>query len=92
MKAWVSILIAAAALAAKPALACSAVELQQKQKAYGEAAKAAFARDPAGDAARQLKAQDVIARYVASLKGVSHGSAIIDTICRENDELLAIYK
>ena len=92
MKSFGFILVAATTFAANSALACSAAELQQKQKAYGDAVKVAFARDPSGDAARRQKAEGVIARYAASLKGVSHGATIIDTICRENEELLAIYK
>jgi hypothetical protein len=92
MKIFTALLLAATSLASSQALACSANALQQKQKAYSEAVKTAFARDPAGDAARRAKVQDVVAHYVASLKNVTHGSTIIDTMCRENDELLAIYQ
>jgi len=92
MKSLTAVLVAAATLAASEALGCSATALQAKQKAYSEAVKTAFARDPAGDAARRAKVQDVIARYVAALKSETHGSTIIDTMCRENEELLAIYQ
>ena len=52
-----------AALAAGPAHACSGVELVQKQKALGDAVKAALGRDPGGDTARQTQAQTIIGRY-----------------------------
>jgi len=92
MNCLVAILVAAATLSAAPALACSSGELQQKQKAFGEAAKVAFQRDPGGDTARQARVQEITARYYASFKNVTHGGSIIDALCREHDELLAIYK
>jgi hypothetical protein len=70
---------------------CSPAELVQKQKAFGEATKAAYARDPGGDAARQAKVRAVTERY-SDLKNSTNGSYIIDMICKEHDELLAIYK
>jgi hypothetical protein len=88
------VLVAAAAavlLQASAAYCCSPVELTQKQKAFAEATKAAFARDPGGDAARQEKVRLVIERY-SGLKNSTNGSYIIDQICKENDELLDIYK
>jgi hypothetical protein len=54
------------------ALACSGADLVQKQKAYGDAVKTAFARDPGGDAARRAKLEAVIARY-ADLKNSTNG-------------------
>jgi len=63
----------------------------QKQKAYADAVKVAFARDPGGDGARQARAQAVIARYAEFVKSTP-GGTIIDMVCRENDELLAIYQ
>ena len=91
MKIYVAILIAGAMISAVPAYACSPADLIQKQKAFGDAAKAAFARDPAGDTARKAQVQTVIARY-SDLKAGINGSYIIDMLCKENDELLAIYK
>jgi hypothetical protein len=88
----ISIAAAAAILMqASAAYCCSPAELTQKQKAFGEATKAAYARDPGGDAARQEKMRLVIERY-SGLKNSTNGSYIIDQICKENDELLAIYK
>ena len=91
MNRFVGILIAIA-LSVVPAWCCSTTELQQKQRAFGDATKAAFQRDPDGDAARRAKVEEVTARYSNSLKNAANGSRIIDTLCRENDELLAIYK
>jgi hypothetical protein len=84
-------LLAAMVMAAGPAYGCSPAELVQKQKAFAAAAKSAFERDPGGDAARQEKAKLVIDRY-RGLKTSTNGSYLIDMICKENDELLAIYK
>ena len=78
-------------LTAYPAYCCSPIELVQKQKAFAAATKEAFDRDPGGDAARQEKVRTVIERY-KDVKNSSNGSYIIDMICKENDELLAIYK
>jgi hypothetical protein len=78
-------------MAAGPALACSPGELTQKQKAYGDAVKAAFARDPGGDDARKAKMMTVIDRY-RGLSASMNGGYLIDMMCKENDELLAIYK
>jgi hypothetical protein len=91
MKAFAGVLIASTMIAGAPALACSSTDLTQKQKAYADAVKAAYARDPGGDAARRTKLEAVIARY-ADLKSSTNGSYIIDMLCKENDELLAIYK
>jgi hypothetical protein len=90
MKPFVYTLVACA-LSAEAALACSPAELVQKQKAYGDAVKAAFARDPAGDPARQARMQAVVARYGELVKS-TNGAYLIDMMCRENEELLAIYK
>jgi hypothetical protein len=87
MKLFESIL-AVCLLAASPALSCSPAELIQKQKAYGDAVKAAFERDPAGDEARRTQAMAVIGRY----SGLKPGPYLIDIMCKENDELYAIYK
>jgi hypothetical protein len=73
------------------AYCCSPAQLAQKQKAFAEATKAAFDRDPGGDAARQAKVKFVIERY-SGLKSSSNGSYIIDMMCKENDELRAIYE
>jgi hypothetical protein len=91
MRAFAVVLIASTMIAAAPALACSSTDLVQKQKAYGDAVKAAYARDPGGDAARRAKLEAVIARY-ADLKNSTNGSYVIDMLCKEHDELLAIYK
>jgi hypothetical protein len=79
------------AMSAGPAHCCSPAELSQKQKAFADAAKAAYERDPGGDEARQAKVKLVIERY-SGLKNSTNGRYIIDMICKENDELLAIYK
>lgn len=73
------------------AYCCSPAELVQKQKAFAKATKAAYDRDPGGDAARQEKSKLVIDRY-KNLKDSRNGNYIIDMTCKENDELLAIYK
>jgi hypothetical protein len=86
-----AVAIAGIAMAAGPAYSCSPAELTQKQKAFAEAAKVAYQRDPGGDEARQAKVKQVIERY-SGLKNSTNGSYIIDMICKENDELLAIYK
>jgi hypothetical protein len=78
--------------AAGSAFACSGADLVQKQKAFSDAVKAAFERDPGGDAARQAQVQAVIGRFSSSLKNPTNGGAAIDMLCKENDELLAIYK
>jgi hypothetical protein len=83
--------VAAIIMQGGAAYGCSPAEMAQKQKAFGEATKAAFARDPGGDAARQEKAKLVIERY-SGLKNSTNGSYIVDMICKEHDELLAIYK
>jgi hypothetical protein len=83
--------VAATAATFGPALGCTPAELTQKQKAFAEATKAAYARDPGGDEARQAKVRQVIERY-SGLKDSTNGRYIIDMICKENDELLAIYK
>ena len=90
MKLFASILAAGLLAAASPALSCSPAELIQKQKAYGDAVKAAFERDPAGDDARRAQAMAVISRYSGLKPGP--GGYLIDMICKENDELYAIYK
>ncbi|MBV8925926.1 MAG: hypothetical protein JOZ74_11215 [Bradyrhizobium sp.] len=81
----------AAIIQSSSAYCCSPAEMVQKQKAFAQATKAAFDRDPGGDAARQAKVRLVIARY-SELKNSTNGSYIIDMTCKENDELLAIYK
>jgi hypothetical protein len=91
MKAFAGVLIASLAIGAGPALACSSTELTQKQKAFGDAVKAAYQRDPGGGVARQARAQAVIARY-GDLKNSTNSGYIIDMLCKESDELLAIYK
>ena len=91
MKRFVGILTAIT-LSVGPAWCCSITELQQKQRAFGDATKAAFQRDPGGDAARQAKVEEVTAHYYSTLKNAANGSYIIDMLCKENDELLAIYK
>jgi hypothetical protein len=73
------------------AYCCTPAELVQKQKAFGEATKAAYERDPGGDATRQAKVRQVIERY-SDLRNSTNGSYIIDMICKQHDELLAIYK
>lgn len=83
--------VAAITVMAGPAHSCTPAELTQKQKAFAEAAKAAYQREPGGDEARQAKVKQVIERY-SGLKNGTNGSYIIDMICKENDELLAIYK
>ena len=90
MKQLACILLTGIAMAG-PALACSPGELTQKQKAYGDAVKVAFDRDPAGDDARKAKVMAVIDRY-RGLSASMNGGYLIDMMCRENDELLAIYK
>jgi hypothetical protein len=79
-------------IAAGPALACSPTELVAKQKAYSDAVKTAFARDPAGDDARKARALALIARYGEVAKSAGPSGNAIDLMCRENDELAAIYR
>ena len=74
-----------------PALACSAPELAEKMKAFAASTAAAFAKDPNGDEARKARVQAIIERYRPSKLG-SNGAAIIDAVCREYDELIAIYQ
>jgi hypothetical protein len=90
MKHLTCFLLASIAMAG-PALACSPGELTQKQKAYADAVKVAFDRDPSGDDARRAKAMAVIDRY-SGLKPGINGGYIIDMLCKENEELFAIYK
>jgi hypothetical protein len=75
----------------QPALACSGPELSGKIKTLAETATAGYAKDPAGDEARKARVQTIIDRY-RSLKSSTNGSAIIDTTCREYDELIAVYR
>ena len=91
MKQFACIWLAGMVMVAGPALGCSPGELSQKQKAYGDAVKVAFDRDPAGDEARKAKAMAVIDRY-SGLKPGINGGYIIDMLCKENDELIAVYK
>jgi hypothetical protein len=91
MKAFVGGFIAAMLLACGPASACSPGELVSKQKAYSDAVKVALERDPSGEDARKAQAMVVIGRY-SGLKAGTNGSYIIDMLCKENDELFAIYK
>ena len=84
-------ILAGMMIAASPALCCSGAELIQKQKAFSDAVKGAFERDPGGDATRQARVQAVIGRY-ANLKNSTDGRYVIDMLCKQNDELLAIYK
>jgi hypothetical protein len=91
MKRLVLALVPALLLFAQPSHACSAPELVQKIKTYGDAVKAAFTRDQPGDAARQAKAMTVIERY-RDLKKSTNGTFIIDMTCQEYDELLALYR
>jgi hypothetical protein len=90
MKKCAYVLVAGMMMAAGPAYSCSPGELVQKQKAYGDAVKTAFDRDPGGDDARKAQAMVVIGRYSGLKPGP--GGTIIDMLCKENDELLAIYK
>jgi hypothetical protein len=92
MSRFIGILIAGITLSIGQAWSCSTTELRQKQRAYGDATTAAFQRDPGGDAARRAKVEDVTRRYYSDLKNATNGSYIIDMLCKENDELLAIYK
>jgi hypothetical protein len=82
--------MAATIMQTSGAYCCSPAELVQKQRAFANATKAAFERDPGGDATRQAKVKLVIERY-SGLKSSSNGSYIIDMTCKENDELLVIY-
>ena len=90
MKNLAFVLALTAAVAAGPAHACSGVELYQKQRALGDAVKAALDRDPGGDPARQTRAQTIIDRYSGLKPGP--GGYLIDMLCKENDELIAVYK
>jgi hypothetical protein len=91
MKRFACILMAGMTISAGPALSCSSAELIQKQRAFGDAVTAAFERDPGGDATRQARVQAVIGRY-SNLKNSTDGRYVIDMLCKQNDELLAIYK
>ena len=84
-------LIAGTLLSAHPAFACSGPELIEKQRAFAAAVKAYFERDPGGDAGRQAQVQAIITRY-SGLKNTTNGGYAIDMLCKENDELLAVYK
>ncbi len=83
--------VAALGFAAGPALSCTPTELAEKMRAILPASKAAYERDPGGNANRQAQAQSIIARY-AALKNSSGGQNVLDMICRENDELLGLYR
>jgi hypothetical protein len=83
--------VVAFGFAAGPALSCTPAELAQKQRAMQAAAKAAFERDPGGDANRQAQVQQIIERY-AGLSKSGGGQYVIDMICRENEEFLSIYR
>jgi len=85
------VLVLGMAMAASPAYCCSPTELIQKQRAFSAAVKAAFDRDPGGDAGRQAQVKLVTDRY-GDVKNSTNGGYIIDMMCKENDELLAIYK
>jgi hypothetical protein len=69
-------------------LACSSAELTDKIRMFGEATEAAFARDPGADEARKAQVQTITSRY----SGLKSAPGVIDAICREYDELLAVYK
>jgi hypothetical protein len=56
-----------------------------------DAVKAAYDRDPAGDPARQARVKEVLERY-KDVGKMTNGPAILDIICKENDELTMIYK
>jgi hypothetical protein len=71
--------------------ACSGSELANKMNAVTQASMAAFANHPGEDTARQDRVQAIISRY-AGLKNEAGGAAALDTLCREYDELLAVYK
>ena len=73
------------------AIVAASDESYAQAQVFAEAAKAAYQRDPGGDEARQAKVKLVIERY-SGLKNSTNGRYIIDMICKENDELLAIYK
>lgn len=76
--------------ASQPAAACSAAEYANKAGALALATKAAFERDPAGDLARQARLRAITDRYVPlTQKG---GAQVLDVLCEEYDELLAVYK
>jgi hypothetical protein len=72
----------------QPVLACSSAELTDKIRMFGEATKAAFARDPGGDEARKAQVMTITGRY----SGLKPGPGVIDAICRQYDELLAVYR
>jgi hypothetical protein len=91
MKRFACILMAGMTLSASPAYSCSATELMQKQRAFSDAVKTAYERDPGGDATRQARVQAVIGRY-GNLKNSTDGRYVVDMLCKEHDELLAIYK
>ena len=84
-------LLASLLASAGASIACSPSELAQKQKAYADAVKAAYDRDPAGDPARQARVKEVLERY-KDVGKMTNGPAILDMICKENDELTMIYK
>jgi uncharacterized membrane protein YeiH len=87
----VCVLVAVLLFPIQHALACSGAELTQKMKLYSDAVKVAYAKDPGSDQARQAQVQAIIARY-SDLKKSINGAYIIDMLCKENDELLAVYK
>jgi hypothetical protein len=62
-----------------------------KMNAVTQGSMAAFANHPGEDAARQNRVQEIIGRY-AGLKNEAGGAAALDALCREYDELLAVYK
>ena len=75
----------------QPALACTGPELADKMRTFSDATKAGYAKDPAGDESRKARVQTIIDRY-RPLKHSTNGPAIIDAICREYDELIAVYR
>jgi hypothetical protein len=91
MKRFVGVLVAGITLAASPAYSCSGTDLAQRLRAVAEAAKAAYARDPVRYDALKPQVDVIVERY-SGLKSSTNGPYIIDMMCKQNDELMALYK
>lgn len=92
MKTIVNLTIAAlfSLAAAQTAAACSPVDYASKAGAFSLATKAAFERDPDGDPARQARVREITERYTPLAQKA--GANAFDVLCKEYDELLAVYK
>ena len=87
-----SILVLTAALIfVQPALACSPNDLIDKQKKVADASALAHKISPGSDAIRGAAVKEIESHY-ADLSSIRDKQVLLDTACRQYDELLAVYK